>query len=144
MLQKRYQCNIDLANNVLRIQSTEIPFLAEHELPDDMLQRQVAHAEAAAAAASGSKPKAPASAGSLASSGPSSSAGAGPSSFTGAGQRLGGTATPSITTGGPQGTPAGATDAAREGRVNEDDVQTVSPHFRLLESRCDVLKGTAN
>ena len=32
-LQKRHQASIDLSSNVLRIGSTAIPFLAEHELP---------------------------------------------------------------------------------------------------------------
>jgi len=32
--QKRHQCCIDLSSNVLRINTTEIPFLAEHQLPD--------------------------------------------------------------------------------------------------------------
>ncbi|KAJ1550281.1 DNA damage-inducible protein 1 [Nowakowskiella sp. JEL0078] len=31
---KRYQATIDLKNNVLRIDDEQIPFLAEHELPD--------------------------------------------------------------------------------------------------------------
>lgn len=127
---KRYQCSIDLAKNVLRLQSTEIPFLAEHELPDDLLQRQVAQAEAAAKTAGGvpGSPQSPqASFGSSGSAGPSRSGPAqgGQPSFSGAGQRLGGGRIPSVGAGGPQGVPAGASDAARGGKVKEDDIQTL-------------------
>jgi hypothetical protein len=38
-LQKRHQCCIDLSTNTLRISSTEIPFLSEHELPDKARRR---------------------------------------------------------------------------------------------------------
>ena len=152
MLQKRYQCSIDLSKNVLRLQSTEIPFLAEHELPDDLQERQLAQAEASAktagglfgasaagVSASGSGVAGPSAVGGSSAAGPSrSSAGqTGPGSFGGAGQRLGGAAkqpSASGTAGSQQqqrqqeqGVPAGAVDAAREGRVKEDDVQTVSP-----------------
>lgn len=166
MLQKRYQCSIDLAKNVLRLQSTEIPFLAEHELPDDLQERQLAQAEASAKTAgglfgasaagasasgsgsgSGSGGAGDRSVGGSSAAGPSrSSAGqSGPGSFGGAGQRLGGAAQQAPASGTAvsqqqqrqkeQGAPAGAVDAAREGRVKEDDVQTVSPNKRPAQHR---------
>ncbi|OWZ34230.1 DNA damage-inducible protein 1 [Cryptococcus neoformans C23] len=36
---KRHQCCIDLSTNTLRINNTEVPFLAEHELPDKARRR---------------------------------------------------------------------------------------------------------
>nr|XP_019007569.1 DNA damage-inducible protein 1 [Kwoniella pini CBS 10737]OCF46350.1 DNA damage-inducible protein 1 [Kwoniella pini CBS 10737] len=36
---KRHQCCIDLSTNVLRISNTEVPFLAEHELPEKARRR---------------------------------------------------------------------------------------------------------
>ncbi|CAD6587707.1 MAG: DNA damage-inducible protein 1 [Tremellales sp. Tagirdzhanova-0007] len=54
---KRHQCCIDLSTNTLRIQSTEIPFLSEHELPDKARRRDAAAVadEMGDAAASGVK-----------------------------------------------------------------------------------------
>ena len=43
--QKRHQCCIDLSTNTLRINSTEVPFLPEHELPESV--RRLGEAEVA-------------------------------------------------------------------------------------------------
>lgn len=45
IFQKRHQCCIDLSTNTLRINNTEVPFLAEHELPDK--SRRLGEAEVA-------------------------------------------------------------------------------------------------
>jgi DNA damage-inducible protein 1 len=40
-LQKRHQACIDLSTNTLRIAQVEIPFLSEHELPEQAKRRHV-------------------------------------------------------------------------------------------------------
>lgn len=131
--QKRYQCSIDLGANVLRVQNTEVPFLPEHELPKNELQRDIQAAQHASDAQAGS------------SSGPSqstsASAGAGPSTFPGSGNVIG--STPSAIVAPKVGNsstavPTGAVDAGRAGTVNENDVQTVSVLYLKIDSvqRC--------
>lgn len=79
---KRHQACIDLSTNTLRIAKTEIPFLSEHELPE---QARTRAPEAGPSSAAGSVPAQPsssahgsnaASSGTAASSGSSSSANA--------------------------------------------------------------------
>ena len=53
-LQKRHQCCIDLSTNTLRINTTEVPFLPEHELPDNIRrQGEAAVADEMGSAAGG-------------------------------------------------------------------------------------------
>lgn len=46
---KRHQCTINLALNVLSINDENIPFLSEHELPDNMRHEQPSEAIASQA-----------------------------------------------------------------------------------------------
>jgi DNA damage-inducible protein 1 len=104
--QKRHQCCIDLSTNTLRIQSTEIPFLAEHELPDKARRRGEADiaGELGDAASQGIQ------------AGVASPTQA-KKDFPGAGQALGGSSRAAAGTTVP-------TNAAP--RVKEDDIETVS------------------
>ena len=113
-LQKRHQCCIDLANNVLRIQSTEIPFLAEHELPDKVrMENEMEIADELGDASAQGAPTG------LASPKPSKKP------FPDYGQAVG---TPSLERGvGPSSLPAVSTKE----NVKEDDVQTVCRSERL-------------
>ncbi|KAI9634425.1 snare binding protein [Dioszegia hungarica] len=125
---KRYQCSIDLAANVLRIQQTEVPFLPDHELPQDGLQQEIQAAQDEAEVKSGPSQASGSGSGSAA-AGPSSASG---SQFPGSGNVIG--STPSAVAasgfggaaqGGAPRAPVGAQDAARAGKVQEDDVQTL-------------------
>jgi DNA damage-inducible protein 1 len=74
---KRHQACIDLEKNVLRIQGREVPFLAEHELPNKARQMEELAEEVDQASATGNLPLAP-------------KAPSGAATFSGAGQKLGG------------------------------------------------------
>lgn len=80
---KRHQACIDLEKNVLRIQGREVPFLAEHELPNKARQMEELAEEVDQASATGNLPLAP-----KAPSGAGTASGA--ATFSGAGQKLGG------------------------------------------------------
>ncbi|RSH90394.1 DNA damage-inducible protein 1 [Saitozyma podzolica] len=120
---KRHQCCIDLSTNTLRIQNTEIPFLAEHELPDKARRRGEADiAEELGEAASQGIQAGVAS--------PTQAK----KSFPGQGQSLGagasgsGDASSSAAGGagaGPSGTGGTTVPTNTESKVKEDDVQTL-------------------
>ncbi|GFZ43430.1 DNA damage-inducible protein 1 [Saitozyma sp. JCM 24511] len=118
---KRHQCCIDLSTNTLRIQNTEIPFLAEHELPDKARRRGEADiAEELGDAASQGIQAGVAS--------PTQAK----KSFPGQGQSLGagasgsGAASSSGAGGaGPSGTGGTTVPTNTESRVKEEDVQTL-------------------
>jgi hypothetical protein len=94
---KRHQACIDLEKNVLRIQGREVPFLAEHELPNKARQMEELAEEVDQASATGNLPLAP--------KAPSAS---GAATFSGAGQKLGG---PSSST-APAPAPSSASGSA--------------------------------
>jgi DNA damage-inducible protein 1 len=81
MRKKRHQCCIDLSKNTLRINNTEVSFLAEHELPEKA--RRLGEPEEAVepGAASGS--------GKQSSGGSSTNTGPSKTEFPGSGQPLG-------------------------------------------------------
>jgi DNA damage-inducible protein 1 len=112
--QKRHQCNIDLSTNTLRINNTEVPFLAEHELPEKA--RRMGQPEEDAA---------------------TSGAVAGPSStpakteFPGSGQSLGAKPAGSV--------PAPAAPAkAAAAQFPETHIETVSYHGHVPVSKADI------
>ncbi|KAG7562873.1 hypothetical protein FFLO_01702 [Filobasidium floriforme] len=98
---KRHQACIDLEKNVLRIQGREVPFLAEHELPNKARQMEELAEEVDQASATGNLPLAP-----KAPSGAGTASGA--ATFSGAGQKLGG---PSSST-APGSAPSSASGSA--------------------------------
>jgi DNA damage-inducible protein 1 len=105
---KRHQACIDLEKNVLRIQGIEVPFLAEHELPNKARQMEELAEELDQASATGNLPLAP-------------KTPAKPS-FTGQGQKLGSAPAAS---GSGAGAPA-ATGGIGNHKFPEADVQAVS------------------
>lgn len=84
---KRHQACIDLEKNVLRIQGREVPFLAEHELPNKARQMEELAEEVDQASATGNLPLAP--------KVPGPSTASSSNTFAGAGQKLGGPGTSS-------------------------------------------------
>ena len=119
-VQKRHQCCIDLSTNTLRVNSTEIPFLSEHELPESVRREgeQAVAGEMGDAATQGIQAGVAPSAGPSTSRSSAAPARSGLGGFPGMGQSLAGM--------------GAATQAASP--YPEKDIQTVSCETRTKDS----------
>jgi hypothetical protein len=109
---KRHQACIDLEKNVLRIQGREVPFLAEHELPNKARQMEELAEEVDQASATGNLPLAP--------KVPGAGSAGGAATFSGSGQKLGGPGPSSAPT------PAASNTSNAGSRFPEASVTAVS------------------
>lgn len=132
---KRHQCCIDLSTNTLRINNTEVPFLAEHELPDKARRRGEAQVAGEMGDAAGKGLKAGVASPKLGKKmfpGEGHALGAG--SSTGPGTSAGNASATATRTGGAAGVPTPSS------RWKEEDIQTVS----RLTHVCSICAKTLN
>ena len=124
---KRHQACIDLEKNVLRIQGREVPFLAEHELPEKARHTEELAQEVDRASATGNLPLGPKEPQDRAQPSTSST-----STFTGSGHKLGSPSS-SQAPGRDSSQTAAAPSAAGDNKALEPKISTVSLFAPFLD-----------